>query len=1375
MNETWERDLLLWFVTTMVQVTVIALAVILCARLARSNPAIRHGILTAGLTLIAISPLSTYCLQQSRCGLYTVASEPAQNTSMQVLAEWLKSVDTRAPADQVGTGFTAGNPERTDRGSGTIDPVTSNAPADEPPGTAHSLPPSFPAAVLRDRGLPEGAGDEAVDAAERYAFLPRAVLCLCAVWLLGCVLAGIRLFVALTRLARIVRNSISVSSGGLDEAYTAACCAMGCEESVASVLVSDSVVVPIVAGVFRPTIVLPTSLVDRLSAEQLTEVLIHELAHIVRHDQIVNVLQILGGVLFWAHPLVRSVIRRLAQAREEICDNFVLLRKSKSSYSRTLLSVAELSADQANVLGAIGVVGSGWSLTKRIAGLLDQRRCLVTHIERKAKMRIALLTGALSLVLCATVTFQDGLAVAQNADATEDLSALEAARDWVRGDANNLEFRLRGKLIGGIGGPPVDPQVEILVHQYPLETLTFPATIENDTYEAWIPARSLRWFSFDIIGRSGDGRMAVTGTASTKLRSVLIRGLDLEFLRPARTVTFRVMHEQEPVAGAHVKAWVLGHETGGLQTQTLTDEDGKATLRLIAGSRLLQVTAWSDSGLLGRAYEFINEPDDVVEANEHVIELVKCKERKIHVVDASGAPAAGVRLRLDVMTQRPQFSHFGLLDGCDVLTDETGTAIYRWYPQVEDATSRAELTDNHWVLKSQDNTGEVAEVAVARPAERERVEGAVTRDGKFAGGILIEILSFQAETKGSTDLRHAMTDEQGRFAFDALHDSTYCIFVCDERLVSEPVVFTAWDPTTGKTNSPRLTAVDGHKVTVQVTSAADGKPVAGQEVSLNSPIEFSWTENGERRQGSSRRPTWVVTDEAGSAVAYAPPGRLEVETAMTSQPSKKSIDVKPNDENRIELRQEAVVPRDKPVAKEVVGRLVAPEASDVDLASIKICIRTLDGEIDEPFTPTPDRAGTFRFSTAATAVGCFATTEDRQLAGTALFTDLSQPMEVSLLPAGYLTGQVFGPDGKGLANYSITATGILVNDAVPSKITRIAPVMNGASVETKTDSEGRYRIGPLPRLTRIYLVSPPTEETSQSDGQFLGRYFIEKSEERPPIVHRLGQPAATATNLTPKERVTSLLRDAGLGGYHVMVLLADYSDKPCSEFVEDHLLDYSQYPNVASYMQVRLNTGSNGNAQSVAYATEKQWPIPPAGSVAAVAMDAKGNELGRAMIVVSSDTAKGEAATFVESHLPPVVDGDQKWKEAFALARQTNRRVWVRISGRYCGPCVLLSRWLDDHGDLLAKEFVMLKIEEFRDLHGQELAEKLTRGRSLGIPFFAFFDQDEQLLIDSCGPMGNMGFMQGYESKRYFRHMLEVARQNLTDDDIDRLLNTLED
>jgi thiol:disulfide interchange protein len=160
---------------------------------------------------------------------------------------------------------------------------------------------------------------------------------------------------------------------------------------------------------------------------------------------------------------------------------------------------------------------------------------------------------------------------------------------------------------------------------------------------------------------------------------------------------------------------------------------------------------------------------------------------------------------------------------------------------------------------------------------------------------------------------------------------------------------------------------------------------------------------------------------------------------------------------------------------------------------------------------------------------------------------------------------------------------------------------------------------------------------------------------------------------------------------------------------------------------------------------------------------------------VSAANAKDEAAKFVETHQPPMVDSLQKWNEAFALAKKTNRRVWVRISARYCGPCFLLNRWLDEHREVLEKEFVMLKIDNVRDENGQEVTDELTGGHLVGVPFFAFYAADEKMLVDSLGPTGNIGCISGYESKRHFRKMLEKVRQVLTTEDVDKIVSSLED
>ena len=88
-----------------------------------------------------------------------------------------------------------------------------------------------------------------------------------------------------------------------------------------------------------------------------------------------------------------------------------------------------------------------------------------------------------------------------------------------------------------------------------------------------------------------------------------------------------------------------------------------------------------------------------------------------------------------------------------------------------------------------------------------------------------------------------------------------------------------------------------------------------------------------------------------------------------------------------------------------------------------------------------------------------------------------------------------------------------------------------------------------------------------------------------------------------------------------------------------------------------------------------------------------------------------------------------------------------------------MARWLDDQHELLDKDYVMLKIDDFRDQNGKLVAERLTRGEQHGIPFHAIFDPDGELLMDSAGPLGNIGHPSGFEGKKQLRKMLLETRQ----------------
>ena len=138
--------------------------------------------------------------------------------------------------------------------------------------------------------------------------------------------------------------------------------------------ISDHVRVPMVAGMFRPLIMLPASMLDSVTEAEIHDILVHETAHVARGDLWVVHLEALALVAFWPIPFVRLIASELSKVREEICDIYVLKTRPRCDYGNTLLQIARLAGRIESVELATAILQRPSRLEQRISNLLTQNR-----------------------------------------------------------------------------------------------------------------------------------------------------------------------------------------------------------------------------------------------------------------------------------------------------------------------------------------------------------------------------------------------------------------------------------------------------------------------------------------------------------------------------------------------------------------------------------------------------------------------------------------------------------------------------------------------------------------------------------------------------------------------------------------------------------------------------------------------------------------------------------------------------------------------------------------------------------------------------------------------------------------------------------------
>jgi TonB family protein len=127
-----------------------------------------------------------------------------------------------------------------------------------------------------------------------------------AIWSCGCALVLLRLLIGCFALSRVRRSATPFAVG----------------ESCVPVFTAD-VSVPMLTGLFRPVILMPRSAAE-WPPHQLSAALRHELAHLERGDLRANFAGLIACAIYWFHPLIWVLARRLRTEQEAACDDAVL-------------------------------------------------------------------------------------------------------------------------------------------------------------------------------------------------------------------------------------------------------------------------------------------------------------------------------------------------------------------------------------------------------------------------------------------------------------------------------------------------------------------------------------------------------------------------------------------------------------------------------------------------------------------------------------------------------------------------------------------------------------------------------------------------------------------------------------------------------------------------------------------------------------------------------------------------------------------------------------------------------------------------------------------------------------------------------------------
>ena len=271
-------------------------------------------------------------------------------------------------------------------------------------------------------------------------------------WILAAWFAGFSFFALRFAGGLLVTTGIRNSSFPLANEWTAYIQSAGRMLGISrmiSLSESGAITTPMVIGYFKPVILIPAGMLTGLSTEQLETIFLHELAHIRRHDYLINIIQSAVEAVLFFNPFVLSLSSLIRREREYCCDDLVLRHHGNASaYTHALAKLAE------NRLTAHAFVLS----------LGDDKNQLLNRIRRIMEKTVKNYSGKSRLLLPAMLLVAGGLCISwlgmEGKHAVQSDTALTEPDTAVRKKENGARYSRRSIITIDENGQPHEEVIE---------------------------------------------------------------------------------------------------------------------------------------------------------------------------------------------------------------------------------------------------------------------------------------------------------------------------------------------------------------------------------------------------------------------------------------------------------------------------------------------------------------------------------------------------------------------------------------------------------------------------------------------------------------------------------------------------------------------------------------------------------------------------------------------------------------------------------------------------------------------------------------------------------------------------------------------------